>query len=282
MDLVNARTRRKKPSLDTLPEASLSEFDGVRYLHLGDTPWVQGAMRIRKPQVLELDYVQRMMAALLLKPPATWSQGHAVQLGLGAAALTRFSHAVLHWRSTAVELNPQVVAACRQWFHLPPNDERLHVVVADARGWVEDTLNWDSADVLQVDLYDHEAAGPVLDDEDFYRACHAVLSEGGVMAVNLFGRSAKFLKSARRIEAVFGVGQVWKISPTAEGNAIVLAGKGVDWPDRDELHRRALVMHERFHLPAPSWVRLMRVLPAPRMAATASGGTDGGAQELLT
>ena len=31
--------------------ATLSEFDGVRFLHL-DSIWVQGAMRIRKPQVL--------------------------------------------------------------------------------------------------------------------------------------------------------------------------------------------------------------------------------------
>ncbi|EIM31367.1 spermidine synthase [Leptothrix ochracea L12] len=277
MDLLNARPRKKKTPPDVLPSATLSEFDGVRYLHLGDTPWVQGAMRIRKPQTLELDYVQRMMAWLLLKPTAAWAQGHVVQLGLGAAALTRFSHSVLRWRSTAVELNPQVVAACRQWFHLPPNDERLNVVVADARAWVEDTLNWDSADVLQVDLYDHDAAGPVLDDEDFYRACHAVLTEGGVMAVNLFGRSAKFMKSARRIEAVFGVGQVWKISPTAEGNAIVLAGKGVDWPERDELQRRAEAVRERFQLPAPPWVRLMRVLPTPRAVVAVDD-----AEELMT
>ena len=33
---------------------TLSEFDGVRYLHFG-TEWVQGAMRIRKPNWLELE-----------------------------------------------------------------------------------------------------------------------------------------------------------------------------------------------------------------------------------
>ena len=51
-------TRRKQTAL---AGATLSEFEGVRYLHLG-TPWVQGAMRIRKPRQLELEYVQRMMA----------------------------------------------------------------------------------------------------------------------------------------------------------------------------------------------------------------------------
>src|SRR5512143_2027959 len=100
------------PKIDTAPAdlapATLSEADGVRYLHLG-TPWVQGAMRIRKPQALELEYIQRMMAWMLLRPSRELARGHAVQLGLGAAAITRFCHGVLKMRSTAVELNPTVI-----------------------------------------------------------------------------------------------------------------------------------------------------------------------------
>ena len=145
-----------------LPAATLSEFDGVRYLHLGDTPWVQGAMRLRKPRAIELEYVRRMMAWLLLREPADWDATRVVQLGLGAAALTRFCHGELGLRTTAVELNAQVVAACRQWFRLPADDERLRVEVADAGAWVADPDHHGSADVLCVDLYDHEAAAPAL------------------------------------------------------------------------------------------------------------------------
>jgi hypothetical protein len=39
-------------------------MDGVRYLHFG-TEWVQGAMRIRKPDWPELEYAQQMMAWML-------------------------------------------------------------------------------------------------------------------------------------------------------------------------------------------------------------------------
>ena len=46
--------------------------------------------------------------------------------------------------------------------------------------------------MLSVDLYDHEAASPVLDSAEFYRHCHALLGAGGVMTVNLFGRDASF------------------------------------------------------------------------------------------
>ena len=67
-----------------LAPATISEADGVRYLHLG-TPWVQGAMRIRKPHAIELDYVQRMMAWMLLRPTEELTQGHACSSAWGRA-----------------------------------------------------------------------------------------------------------------------------------------------------------------------------------------------------
>lgn len=263
------RSRRKSGALRALPSASISEFDGVRYLHLGETPWVQGAMRLRKPRALELEYVQRMMVWLLLRDPDTLDDTRVVQLGLGAAALTRFCHTELGLHTTAVELNPQVIAACRQWFRLPANDERLHVVEADAAAWVVDPAHHGSADVLGIDLYDHQAAAPVLDDEAFYRNCHAVLAEGGVLVVNLFGRNASFTRSARRIEVAFapGGGQVLMLAPTDEGNTIVVAIKGGQRPDDAVLRERAVRVTERCGLKAVRWLGLIGPLPVQRRKA---------------
>ena len=77
----------------SLPPVGMSEHDGVRYLHLG-TPWVQGAMRIARPEHVELEYVQRMLAVLLWLPTEDLDDPdqRAVQLGLGAGALSRFTH----------------------------------------------------------------------------------------------------------------------------------------------------------------------------------------------
>jgi spermidine synthase len=260
-----SRARRK-----TLPSASISEFDGVRYLHLGETPWVQGAMRLRKPHALELEYVQRMMVWLLLRDPDTLDATRVVQLGLGAAALTRFCHTELALHTTAVELNPQVIAACRQWFRLPANDERLNVVEADAAAWVVDPAHHGSADVLSIDLYDHQAAAPVLDDEAFYRDCHAVLAEGGLLVVNLFGRNASFARSARRIDAAFspGGGQVLMLAPTEEGNTIVVALKDGQRPDDTVLRERAAQITERCGLKAVRWLGLIGPLPRRRAAGS--------------
>lgn len=241
--------RRLPPGQRALaPALSLSETDGVRYLHFG-SEWVQGAMRLRRPYHLELEYQAQMMAPLLLCPQPR----HIVQLGLGAAALTKFC-----WRHcprarvTAVELAPEVIAAARRWFRLPPDDERLRVVQADARQFVADRRLRASADWLQVDLYDAAAAGPVYDDVGFYRACRRLLRPRGVAAVNLFGRS--FAGSLSAIAAAFG-GRVWALPPTATGNQVVLGlAADVPPPSLAALRRAASAAQQRYGLPAVSWL----------------------------
>ena len=116
------------------PEITLSELDGVRYLHFG-TEWVQGAMRLSRPLELELEYVRQMMGWLLFMHPP----GALAQLGLGAGALTRFCHHHLTDSSLHVaELSGSVIRACRQWFRLPPDDARLRVIQQDAHAFIRE------------------------------------------------------------------------------------------------------------------------------------------------
>ena len=250
--------RKKKPQL---APATMSEAGGVRYLHLG-TPWVQGAMRVSKPRAIELEYVQRMMVWMLLRPQADVAKGHAVQLGLGAAAITRFCHGVLRMTTTAVEINPTVITACRMWFNLPDDTARLKVIEADAAQFAADPANAGTAQVLCIDLYDHDAAGPVLDSAAFYRDCFGLLADAGVMTVNLFGRDASFERSADRIAAAFGQTNLLTLRPTKEGNTIVAAVKGVAPTSRDVLVARAENIETRFKLPAKKWLKMMRTLPS--------------------
>jgi spermidine synthase len=241
------------------PFVTISESDGRRYLHFGSI-WVQGAMRIARPFALELEYQQQMMAPALYVPrPA-----HVVQLGLGAGALAKFC-----WRQlprsavTVIEISPEVIAAARRWFRLPPDDDRLTVVEADARAAVSDPrrrlFDGRRADWLQVDLYDAEATGPVYDDPDFYAACRRLLAPAGVAAINLFGRS--FGPSRRAIDAAFD-GQ-WTVLPEADaGNKVVLAfaRRRPELPYAS-LYRRALQIAQDWRLPARKWVSGLRAAP---------------------
>ncbi|MCR2251127.1 hypothetical protein NSX19_24085, partial [Salmonella enterica] len=61
-----AMYKSKFPS--ELDQPTLSEVDGVRYLHF-NTEWVQGAMRIKTPAELVLEYTSQMMAWLLFLEP---------------------------------------------------------------------------------------------------------------------------------------------------------------------------------------------------------------------
>jgi spermidine synthase len=211
-------------------EVNLSEAAGVRYLHLGHTPWVQGAMRIARPWKLEIDYTRDMMCWQAHAQEHELSANYIVQLGLGAASLTKYCYREFPLsRITVVELNPQVIAACRQFFKLPPNDERLTVVQASADAWVLDTKHHASADVLQVDIYDSEARGPVFDSEAFYAACRACLTPKGVMTVNVFGGQAMtggtqggFKVSYANIKAAFD-GRCTALPQVDAGNVVIMA-----------------------------------------------------------
>jgi len=242
-----------------LPEVNFSDFGDVRYLHLG-TEWIQGTMKLDAPFEIELEYVQRMMAWLLFVDPAEVAKRHAMQLGLGAASLTKFCRKTLRMRTTAIELNPQVVAACRGWFKLPADDPRLRVVGADAQSEIRKPAWQGTVDALQVDLYDHEAAAPVLDSEDFYADCRRLLTEDGCMTVNLFGRSSSYERSLEKIAAAFGEEALWAFRPTREGNTIVLAQRSPGRPKRAALADRAQSIQTRWGLPAPKWLRVFKYL----------------------
>lgn len=213
---------KKVATAPELPEVSVSDDGDVRYLHLG-TPWVQGSMRIRDPFDIDLEYVQRMMGWLLFADPAEVPRMHAMQLGLGAGAITKFCHKKLRMKTTAIELNPQVLAVCRSWFKLPPDSSALQVVLADAAVEIQKPEWHGTVDALAVDLYDHEAAAPVLDSAEFYADCRNLLTEDGIMTVNLFGRSSSFDKSLDQMAQAFGEDALWAFRPTREGNTVVLA-----------------------------------------------------------
>jgi len=229
---------------------TLSESDGIRYLHFG-SPWVQGAMLIGHPHLLVLDYVQRMMAWMLFRR----APADLLQLGLGAGALTRFTHRFLpQTRTTVVDCSQDVIDVAGACFALPGNDPRLTVRCDDAGAVVAAPRANGRYGVIQVDLYDQDARGPVLDSEAFYRDCRRALSaKGGVAVFNLFGRHRSYAPNLRRLRAAFD-GRLLVLPPTPAGNRVVLGFAGppmrMPW---SAVHQRAQWLEERFGWPATQW-----------------------------
>ncbi|CAM3793063.1 spermidine synthase [Bordetella tumulicola] len=234
-------------------QPNLSESDGIRYLHFG-TEWIQGAMRIKAPGELVLEYTAQMMAWLLfLAPPKEESIG---LLGLGAGSLTRFC--LKHTRSplAVVEWNPQVTAVCQMFFRLPASS-RLSVHHDDAAVWVADPQRAGSCPVLMVDLYDASARGPVRDSVTFYRHCRRVLGEVGVLSVNLFGQHESFDRNIENLRVAFD-DRIVLLPEIDAGNQIVLAFSGPSLGITPaQLLARAEEVESQYGLPARRWARAL-------------------------
>ena len=241
-----------KPRKAKFAAVTLSEQDGVRFLHFG-TEWVQGAMRLRKPDWLELEYAQQMMAWMLFNPQPQ----RIVQLGLGTGALTKFCYRQFPQASvTAIELNPSVITICESMFKLPPNDERLSVIEMDAMDFVNDSDNHGTIDCLQVDLYDATARGPVLDTPEFYVACARCLTAHGIMTVNLFGDHPSYVKNLKAMRFAFD--QVISLPEVHDGNVVALAFKQKPTLDYPLLYESAARIAAATKLPTKPWVNGMK------------------------
>jgi spermidine synthase len=218
----------------------ISEKAGVRYLHFS-ADWVQGAMRVQRPNALELSYTREMMSGLLLREPP-WPR-EALLIGLGAGSLVKFIyHKLPKTRITVVEIDPQIEHIARQYFKLPNDPSRLRIIIDDgAEYMLKDGKKFDA---IYVDGFDKEGRAGVLDTLPFYQACRARLSETGLLAVNLLGRSRGFQASTGRIATAFD-GRSLVFPSCDSGNAIAFAtcGETVD-ASLDELVARADLLKE--------------------------------------
>jgi spermidine synthase len=231
-------------------------------------------MRINKPDFIEFEYAQQMIAGLLFLDPndkrlnqinkksnkkSNHQPFHMVQLGLGTGALTKFAHkAFPKAKVTAIDLNPAVIVAARVMFQLPPPNKNLEIIQGDALKYVTNKKNAESIDLLQVDLYDATARGPALSSPEFYQGCYDSLKSPGVMTVNLFGIHKSFKTNIKNICNAFD-DRVLVFQQVHDCNVVVMAFKGphleVNWK---EVKDRAEHLEKNYKLPTKAWVPGLR------------------------
>lgn len=219
----------------------VSEQSGVRYLHFS-ADWIQGAMRVSRPNVLELAYTREMMAGLLLREPP-WPR-NALLIGLGAGSLAKFIyHKLPETHITVVEIDPQIEIIAKLHFKLPDDPKRMDIVIGDGAEYM--LQGGEQFDAIMVDGFDKEGRAGVLDTRPFYEACRARLTETGLMSVNLLGRSRGFQASTERIHEAFE-GRSLVFPSCDSGNAVAFASgsEAVD-VSRDELIAQAEIVYER-------------------------------------
>ena len=204
-----------------MPSILVSEQNGVRYLHFG-SELVQGAMRIARPYALELAYTREMVRPLQ-QGRRGWPRS-VLQVGLGAASFTRYLHRHQpQARVTVIEIAPEVVAAARQFFKLPPSSPRLTIEIGDGYEYVAASRR--RFDLILLDAFDAGGRAGMLETLPFYLNCRERLAENGCLATNLLTRRGSAATVVKRLHEAFD-GKVHVLPPCGEGNTVAFAWKG--------------------------------------------------------
>jgi spermidine synthase len=246
-----SRWRVRKPA-DDEETVYVSERFGVRSLHIGSDT-VQSSMRLARPNDLELSYTRSMMAFLLFMPPPR----KMLHIGLGGGSLAKFIyHRIPQTTTTAVEVNPRVVAVARQLFNLPAEDSRFSVIIEDGATYINRPEV--SANVLVVDGYEADSYVEALASKPFYAACRERLSPGGMLVVNLWGGDRLFHTLLGRIQQCFPGGTLC-LPAERPGNVIVFGFRDTPEPFRwPALVHAALDLQSTYELEFPKFVTALR------------------------
>ncbi len=232
----------------------VSERDGVRSLHLGSDT-VQSAMRLCAPNELELAYTRSMMAFLLFHPEPK----EMLMIGLGGGSMAKFVHHHLPaCRTTALEISPQVLAIARSHFFLPPDDERLSVLVEEGGQYV--ATHPACSDVILSDGFDGRTLAEPLSTQLFFSDCRRALTPHGVFAINLWGSDKNFPLYQQRINDSFD-NLTLCLPAEKHGNIVVFAfTRSQGNPRWDDLLERAHVLESLYGLDFPRFVNRLRDL----------------------
>jgi spermidine synthase len=224
---------------------------GMRHLYF-DLHAVQSSMRLEDPDALVTAYAQKMMAFLLFNR----TPRHILLIGLGGGSLVKFCHRHLrNTRLTVVEIDPDIIEL-REWFHIPADDDRLHVVVGDGADYVS-RGDW-TADILLIDAFDHAGVAPSLATEEFYAQAFRCLGPDGVLVMNLSGERARYVPHLERLREACP-GRVLLVPVVRDGNVLIFAfaNPAATWAF-ESLEARAEELQSELALEFPRFLQRLR------------------------
>lgn len=154
--------------------------DGVRELYLGSSVNRQTAVDPSRPGELVLPYTRIMLTGVALVSDTA----RVLLVGLGGGALPSYlAERRPGVTVDAVDINPVVVRAAREWFGLTEGP-RLRVHVADGREFVSQAPEG-SWDLVMLDAFSEDGIPKRLATREFVAQVARVLAPGGTVVTNL-------------------------------------------------------------------------------------------------
>ncbi|QPJ61979.1 MAG: hypothetical protein G3M70_08865 [Candidatus Nitronauta litoralis] len=148
--------------------------------------FLQSRVDTRKPKTPSLIYSKMILAALLIQP----NPQRILIIGLGGGAL---SNCLAAWypacRIDVVEIDPKVIALAKKYFQVEEGPNyKIHE--ADGRLFLQNQIKRGEAyDIIFLDAFKSGSIPFHLKTFEFYRDLKLALTNGGVVASNLYGKS---------------------------------------------------------------------------------------------
>ena len=183
------------------------EDKGIRSLHFGSQP-IQSSMSLTNPDYLQSPYARGMMGWNLFLD----SFDDALMIGLGGGTLAKFMlQRFPESRIKVIEYRESVARIAQSHFGLP-DDPRLKILIGDGGTYIQEQAKalkvQQQYELLLIDAFDHDAMSPSVNSEKFFDACLKLLSQQGLMVINLWGTDkANFEQTAWYMGRSFD----WKI-----------------------------------------------------------------------
>ncbi|MGH8445769.1 MAG: spermidine synthase [Solimonas sp.] len=223
----------------------------ARRLHF-NLDFVQSEMALDDPYALNFVYTRKMMSFLLFVPKPK----HIVIVGLGGGSLSKFC-----WRQlpqakvTTVEIDGDVLAFSKL-FEMPPPDDRMRVLHADAADYFATAE--ERADVVLIDGCDREGVAPALCSDAFYQNIARNLRPRGMLVMNLIGPAHVAETHLRHMASAFS-GRILLRKVSIGGNRLLFAFKDARYiPDWSAIQDAAKGLEEAYGLDFPGFARKLR------------------------
>jgi len=196
----------------------LLETEDSRSLHFNYLK-TQSQMYINMPDMLSLEYTRLMMGFMLFQRHPQ----RMLMIGLGGGSLAKFCYRnLINSAITVVEINPAVIEL-RDIFNIPPNDERLSVVLGDGAEFMQ-TIDG-SFNTLLVDGYTADGIPPELSTQSFFDDCARALSPNGIAVFNFDNYDPNYNANVEKIGESFGNFPL-QVSASKCANVAIFACKG--------------------------------------------------------
>lgn len=179
---------------------------------------IQSEINLRQPLKPHLEFNCSLLFSLAFCPMPS----SILALGLGGGVVPWvLSNSFPEAQVDVVEIDDEMLKVAKNYFGFTPSD-RLRVHIADARAFID---RLDRAyDLIILDTYCGIDLAESVDNRSFFEDCAELVSDRGIMAVNLIPRQKGYIEE--RLKWLRQVpGNVYLLRGLTRANEVVFAGR---------------------------------------------------------